>query len=84
MPSGANGWTDVYLYKGYWDKGTEHKCLSEDVYSILNQIKSADAQVKGNSPFKATFGGSTPQSYTVFFIFPPGGQATFHATYKQL
>jgi len=30
MPGGANGWTDVYIYKGYWDEGNNHKCTSED------------------------------------------------------
>ena len=84
MPGGANGWTDVYIYKGYWDKGTDYKCMSQDVYPILNDIHSADAQIKGNSPFTETFGGSTAESYTVFFIFPPGGQATFHVAFKQI
>lgn len=83
MPGGANGWTDVYVYKGYWDGGTNYKCVSQDVYPILNNIQSADAQVTGNSTFTQTFGGSSPESYTVFFIFPPGGQATFHVTLKQ-
>ena len=27
MPGGTNAWTDVYIYKGYWDNGTDHKCL---------------------------------------------------------
>ena len=84
MPGGANGWTDVYIYKGYWDKGTNFTCLSEDLYPILAEIESADAQIRGSTPCTATFGGSTPQSHTVFFIFPPGGQATFHVTLRQV
>ena len=84
MPGGANGWTDVYIYKGYWDTGNDHKCLSEELYPILGDIQSAGSQIRGDSPFKETFGGSTPQSYTVFFIFPPGGQATFHITYNKV
>ena len=84
MPGGANGWTDVYIYKGYWDQGSNHTCRSEDLYPILSQIESADAQITGNMPYTQTFGGSTPQSYTIFFIFPPGGQGTFHITLKQV
>ena len=83
MPGGANGWTDVYIYNGYWDSGSNHTCMSEDVYPILSEIKSADAQIKGNTAYTQTFGGSTPECYTIFFIFPPGGQATFHITLKQ-
>ena len=84
MPGGANGWTDVYIYEGYWDRGTNFTCLSEDVYPILGEIESADAQIRGDAPYTASFGGSTPQSYTMFFIFPPGGQAMFHVTLKKL
>ena len=83
MPGGANGWTDMYIYKGYWDKGTNYTCMSEDLYPILGDIESADAQIRGGIPFTTSFGGAAPQSYTVFFIFPPGGQATFHVTLKQ-
>ncbi len=84
MPGGANGWTDVYVYKGYWNGGADYKCVSQDVYPILSSIQSAGAQVTGNSPFTETFGGANPQSYTVFFIFPPGGQATFHVTLERV
>ena len=84
MPGGANGWTDVYIYKGYWDKGTEYKCRSENLYPIIEDIESANAQIRSGAPFTASFGGSTPESYTVFFIFPPGGQAIFHVTLKQV
>ena len=83
MPGGANGWTDVYIYQGYWDKGSDYKCMSEDLYPILGDIESADAQITGSRPFTADFGGSTPQSYTLFFIFPPGGQATFNVKLYQ-
>jgi hypothetical protein len=34
MPDGANGYTDIYVYKGYWDEGTNHTCISNNVYSI--------------------------------------------------
>ena len=84
MPGGANGWTDVYIYKGYWNKGTDYKCTSEDLYPIIEDIESFDAQIRGGAPFTASFGGSTPESYTVLFIFPPGGQAVFHVTLKQV
>ncbi len=84
MPGGANGWTDVYVYDGYWNGGANNTCQSVDVYPILSQIESADAQITGTTPFTQTFGGSTAQSSTVFFIFPPGGKATFHITLTQV
>jgi hypothetical protein len=84
MYGGANGWTDVYIYEGYWDQGTDFKCLSEDLYPIIGEIESADAQIRGDTPYTASFGGSAPESYTLFFIFPPGGQATFHVTLTQM
>ena len=84
MYGGANGWTDVYIYEGYWDKGTDYKCLSEDLYPIIGEIESADAQIRGDTPYTASFGGSAPESCTLFFIFPPGGQATFHVTLTQM
>jgi hypothetical protein len=85
MPGGANGWTDVYLYKGYWNGGSNNTCVSSDLYPILNDIQSADFAIHTNTPYVQTFGGSTQQSYTVFFVVPPGGQqATFHVTLKQV
>jgi hypothetical protein len=82
MPGGANGYTDIYLYKGYWDNGTDHQCLSADLYPILSQIYSANYELKGTTSYNETYGGSNQQSFTVFFVMPPGGQATFHITYK--
>jgi hypothetical protein len=84
MRGGANGYTDIYIYNSYWDNGTDHQCQSGDVYSILAQIKSANYEIKGATSFSQTFGGPTEKSYTVFFIFPPGGKATFHITYQQI
>jgi hypothetical protein len=85
MPGGVNGWTDVYLYKGYWNGGSKNTCVSSDLYPILNDIQSADFALRTNIPYAQTFGGSTQQSYTVFFVVPPGGQqATFHVTLKQV
>ena len=81
MPGGANGWTDVYIYKGYWDKGTNHTCKAGDLYPIINDVESADFEIKANQPYTQTFGESTQQSYTVFFVFPPGASA-FHVTLK--
>ncbi len=81
MSGGANGWTDVYIYKGYWDKGTNHTCKAGDLYPIINDIESADFEIKANQPYTQTFGESTQQSYTVFFVFPPGASA-FHVTLK--
>jgi hypothetical protein len=85
MPGGANGWTDVYIYKGYWNGGSNYTCTSRDLYPILRDIQSVDRQIRTNSTFTETYGGSTQQSYTVFFVVPPGGQqATFHVTLKQV
>ncbi len=84
MPGGTNGYTDIYIYNGYWDNGTNHQCLSGEVYPLLSQIQNANYEIKGASAFSQTFGGPTEKSYTVFFIFPPGGKATFHITYKPL
>ncbi len=85
MPGGANGYTDVYLYKGYWTGESNHICTSSDLYPILSEIKSTDHQIRLNTPFTQTFGESTQQSYTIFFVIPPGGQqATFQVTLKQV
>jgi hypothetical protein len=83
MPT-PNAWTDLYLYGGYWDKGTNHKCVSEDLYPILSQIESSEYRVNVNSTFTETFGGATAQSYTIFFIFPPSGPGTFHVKLFQV
>jgi hypothetical protein len=82
MPGGANGWTDVYIYKGYWDAETNHTCKAGDLYPIISDIQSADFEIKSSQPYTQTFGDSTQQSYTVFFVIPPGGPATFHVTLK--
>lgn len=85
MPGGVNGWTDVYIYKGYWNGGSNYTCVSSDLYPILNDIQSTDHQIRLNVSFTQTYGESTQQSYTVFFVVPPGGQqATFHVTLKQV
>ena len=83
MAGGTNGWVDVYVYKGYWDGGVNNTCVAKDIYPILSNIEDAHTQVKANAPYKQTFGNSTAESYTLFFIFPPGGQSTFHITLKQ-
>jgi hypothetical protein len=84
MGGGSNGWTDVYLYKGYWDGGTNNTCKAGDLYSIINDIESTDFAIRANEPYVETFGGSNQLSYTVFFVVPPSGQATFHVTLKQV
>ncbi len=83
MP-GAGGWTEIYMYKGYWNEGNDYMCMSEDIYPIIDQIETTDFQVKTNSTFTQTFGESTPQSYTLFFIMPPGGNGAYHVTLKQI
>jgi hypothetical protein len=82
MPGGANGWTDVYVYEGYWDGGTDNICKAENLYSMINDIKSADFAIRADAAYTQTFGESTQKSYTVFFVVPPGGPATFHITLK--
>ena len=85
MPGGANGYTDVYLYKGYWNGGSNNTCTSSDLYPIISDIQSTDHQIRLNTPYTQAYGESTQQSYTVFFVVPPGGQqATFHVTLKQV
>jgi hypothetical protein len=84
MPGGSAGWTELYIYKGYWDNGTNHKCQAGDTYSILSSIQDNKKIIQGDNAFTETFnGGTNQQSYTVFFVFPNGGQGTFHVTYKQ-
>jgi len=82
MPGGANGWTDVYVYDDYWDNGANHICRAENLYPIINEIRGADFAIRANATYTHTFSTSTVQSYTVFFVIPPGGQATFHVTLK--
>jgi hypothetical protein len=82
MPGGANGWTDVYIYRGYWDSGANYTCKAMDLYPILNSINATNLQIKIGQPYVGNFGESAQQSYTVFFVVPPGGQSTFHVTYK--
>jgi hypothetical protein len=85
MPGGSSGWTELYIYKGFWDNGTNNKCNAGDTYGILSSIADANKIIQGNNAFTETFnGGSTTQSYTVFFVFPNGGQGTFQVTYKQI
>ena len=50
MPGGANGYTDVYIYKGYWNGGSNHTCTSSDLYPILNDIQSTDCQIRLSIP----------------------------------
>ena len=82
MPGGTNGWTDVYIYNDYWKGGTNHICKAGDLYPIISDIKSADFEIKSNQSYTNTFDESTQQSYTIFFVIPPGGNSTFHVTLK--
>jgi hypothetical protein len=84
MPGGNSGWTDLFIYNGYWDNGTNNKCTAGDVYSILSNIQPTNSEIQGKNVFTETFNGTSTQSYTVFFVFPNGGQGTFHVTYKQV
>lgn len=83
MP-GSGGWTDLYTYKGYWDGAVNNICMSKDLYSILDQITPSGIRISTNSSFIQIYGGLTPASCTIFFIFPPGGQATYHVSLQRL
>jgi hypothetical protein len=83
MSGGPNGYTDVYMYKDYWNGGANYTCTSAQLYPILNDIQSTDHQIRLGTPFTETYGDTTQQSYTIFFVLPPGGQQSiFHVTLK--
>ena len=84
MAGGANGWVDLYVYNGHWDGGVNNTCVARDTYPILANIEDAKTQIKANQPYTQTFGGATAETRTLFFIFPPGGESTFHVTLKQI
>ncbi len=85
MSGGPQGYTDVYIYKDYWNSGANHTCTSAELYPILNNIQSTGQEIRQGTPFTETFGGITQHSYTIFFVLPPGGQqSTFHVTLKQV
>lgn len=75
--SSAAGWTEIYMYKDYWDEGNENMCMSENLYPIIDKIETTEFQVKTNSTFTQTFGESIERSYTIFFLMPPGGNGTY-------
>jgi hypothetical protein len=82
MPGGTSGWTDVYIYNGYWDKGIDNTCKAADLYSIISDIQSTGFEIRANKVYTQIFVATTLKSYTVFFVVPPGGPATFHVTLK--
>lgn len=85
MSGGANGYTELYIYNGYWNGGNNHTCAASDIYPILGEIHSVDQQIRLGTPFTETYRASTQQSYTLFFVAPPGGQqSTFHVTLRQM
>jgi hypothetical protein len=82
MPGGNNGWTDVYIYRDYWVGGSNNTCIAGDIYPILADIESTECAIRLEQPYTQAFGESTQQSYTIFFVLPPGGPSAFHITYK--
>lgn len=78
IPGGAGAWTDLYTYRGFWDEGSEHICVSEQLYPIINEIETTGSRIQANSTFTQVFGEPTAQSFTFFIIFPAGGQSTFN------
>lgn len=81
MP-GASAYTEVYVYNGYWNEGQNNTCKSADLYPIISDIKSANYTLTANAPYIQTFKDTTQKSYTLFFLFPPGGSSEFHITLK--
>jgi hypothetical protein len=79
-----NGWTDLHIYEGYWNQANNNTCLSQDLYPIIEQIYPVDFRLQENSTFTQTFGGEIAQSYTLFFVFPPGGNGAFHIKLQQV
>ena len=79
-----NGWTDLYLYEGYWDGGFNNTCYSEDIYPILDGVESLDYALGLGNPYSRIFTGVESTGYTLFFIFPPGGPSSFHITLDRL
>ena len=77
------GWVDLYLYEDYWDEGVDYECVSEDIYSVLDCVESLDFELGLDNPFVRTFVGFGQESYTLFFIFPPGGPSSFHVSLNQ-
>jgi hypothetical protein len=51
---------------------------------IINDIMNADLQLRANTPYIRRLNGINQQSHSLFFVIPPGGQSTFHVTYKQV
>lgn len=83
VDSADNAWTEVYVYEGYWDDGAENKCMSEDLYPIIDEIESMDFEIRTNNTFTRVFGESILRSCTLFFIFPAGGSSTYHIKLNQ-
>jgi hypothetical protein len=85
MSGGTQGYTDVYVYSGYWNGGANHTCTSAQLYPILNDIRATNQQIRLGTTFTATYGDTAQESYTIFFVLPPGGQqSTFHVTLQPL
>ena len=80
----VNGWIDLYIYDGYWNYGVENKCFSEDIYAILDDVVSLNYKLSVANPYLKIYETSNFETYTLFFIFPPGGSSTFHISFKQI
>lgn len=79
-------YTNVLLYNGYWDKGKDFKCTSEDISSIATELNTLETiggdpealkeqypsqqDLYNTTTYTGIYGSSTPQSFTVFFAFP--------------
>ena len=96
MPS-VSSWVSILLYNEYWDKGTDHRCQQEDIYSIATELTElerigVDPEALEEYPFQdynttvytGIYGSSTDQSFTVFFAFPSGGIGKFHVKLEKV
>ena len=82
--STPSGFVDLYFYDDYWDEGFDNVCFSEDIYSILDDVQSLEYKLGLDNSYSQIFGGSESASYTLFFIFPPGGPSSFHVTLNKV
>ena len=80
MPGGVNGYTDVYLYKGYWNRGNSKTRISSDLYPIISDIQSTDHQIRLSNPFTQTFARTNCNKATPFSLWFHQADNKLHST----
>ena len=79
-------YVSVIQYNGYWDKGEDFRCTSEDMYSIVTELTTLEVIGVNSSALKeeypswghiynataytGVYGSDEAESFTVFFAFP--------------